>query len=79
MNSPTIENTDLTKSIYEAMQIPYLSERHDAIKKLIEEEILSTLERLKGKQKQYLNPSTERRILYAVPLSAIEAEKSKWS
>ena len=26
---------ELTKAIYEAMQVPYLSERHDAIKELI--------------------------------------------
>ena len=32
-----------TKAIYEAMQIPYLSERHDAIKDLIRTEKLKLL------------------------------------
>lgn len=30
-----MSDEELTKAIYEAMQVPYLSERHDAIKKLI--------------------------------------------
>lgn len=30
-----LSDEELTKAIYEAMQVPYLSERHDAIKKLI--------------------------------------------
>ena len=33
--TPTEQDKELTKAIYEAMQVPYLSERHDAIKKLI--------------------------------------------
>ena len=35
-----------TKAIYEAMQIPYLSERHDAIKDLIRTEKLKLLNEL---------------------------------
>lgn len=30
-----MSDEELTKAIYEAMQVPYLSERHDAIKQLI--------------------------------------------
>ena len=30
-----ISDEELTKAIYEAMQVPYLSERHDAIMQLI--------------------------------------------
>jgi hypothetical protein len=32
-----MSDEELTKAIYEAMQVPYLSERHDAIKKLIKQ------------------------------------------
>ena len=37
---------DLTKAIYDAMQIPYLSERHDAIKELIKAQRQADLEKL---------------------------------
>ena len=33
--TPTEQDKELTKAIYEAMQVPYLSERHDAIKRLV--------------------------------------------
>ena len=32
-----MSDEELTKAIYEAMQVSYLSERHDAIKKLIKQ------------------------------------------
>jgi hypothetical protein len=35
---------NLTKKIYEVMQLPYLSERHDAIKSLIEAEVEKAVE-----------------------------------
>ena len=42
MTNQTSEDKQ-TKAIYEAMQIPYLSERHDAIKALIRNEKLKLL------------------------------------
>lgn len=42
--TPTPPDKDeLTQKIYEAMQIPYLSERHDAINRLIAKERLDEL------------------------------------
>jgi len=38
MKSPNSSEIDLTKEIYKVMQIPYLSERHDAIKALIDQQ-----------------------------------------
>lgn len=35
MRDGIMTKEELTKNIYEAMQIPYLSERHDAVKQLI--------------------------------------------
>lgn len=58
-----------TKAIYEAMQIPYLSERHDAIKDLIRTEKLKLLaevrERVVGEYMNVVNTGDTFKANYA--------------
>lgn len=67
-------NTKLTKQIYEAMQIPYLSERHDAIKSILLRERLDDVERLQQSDMKLL-----RNEALAKHKAELEAELSRLS
>jgi len=61
MSNPTgqtgVDAEQLTHDIYEAMQLPHLSERHDAIKRLMEAHTSAVLDRVEKGMPEVIGPN----------------------
>lgn len=71
-----MDSEKLTQDIYAAMQVPYLSERHDAIKKLFTTFMTALLDEAIGEQRRMYYPNHVA-VDGAVPVSVLEQLKER--
>lgn len=76
-------NEDLTKDIYEAMQVSYLSERHDAIKKLIQSHTNKAISNVLDRMEEFITYgeydicSDDSECGDVIPYAAIKQERNR--